>query len=473
MAKLGWLDPQETKSLPSYLSQRQWRSIVSQVNAVLLAWQEMAKSGLRKVIHALQLEDNELREQLYRINARKAWWSAVCVLDAKHGVTVSEEALRISTRLADDWLRKHPFPNLSKVRTMAMDGTVAAVSVSNKPHADYWVKVTTLERRKPVWIPLQGYDYFNDAPGQVRNFCQIAVSENGEVSFTLAKKFPTVRLRVEGESVGLDWGLRNTFTTSEGDRLGQGLYRWLCLRDEELNSLAAALQSQGVRLRHSKRYVRLNRRIREHVRNEVGRILNRLAGQDIKEMVVEELDFRMGGLSRRLNRIMSRAGRAAVRAKLESLVETSGIVVTKVNSAHTSRCCSGCRYVDQKNRVSQERFLCRFCGKKVLADINAARNILGRSRDLGGMRDLSKEQVLAEMDRSFRDRWRIEPISLRERPRRGRSTATPSEQRRQSRRRSDRSMTSNTAEAVVVRPTTSGSGYSAGGAPKSPVFQLK
>ncbi|MFJ9363222.1 RNA-guided endonuclease InsQ/TnpB family protein [Nocardia sp. NPDC101769] len=413
--ELGWLQSGEKKSLPSYLSQRQWNSVTSQVNAVLAAWQTAAKVGLRAVIRALRFEDEELRRQLYRINARKAWWAVDCVLDARHGVMVSEEALRMSTVLANEWLRKHPFPNLSEVRTMAMDGTVARVSVSDKPHADYWVKVSTLEKRNPVSIPLRGYDYFNDAPGEVRNFCQISVSTTGDVCFTLVKKSQPTQLRIEGESVGLDWGLRNIFATSGGKLLGQTPYRWLCERDTELNDLAVSLQRQGIRLRDSKRYARLNRRIREYVRNEVGRILNRLAGEDIREMVVEELDFRMGGLSRRLNRIMSRAGRATVGAKLASLVETRGITVTKVNSAHTSRCCSGCGYVDKKNRISQERFSCRFCGKKLHADINAARNILGRSQGQGGLCDFSKEQVLAEMDWSFRARWRIEPTLLRER----------------------------------------------------------
>ncbi|MGW4353451.1 zinc ribbon domain-containing protein [Nocardia sp. NPDC004582] len=102
-------------------------------------------------------------------------------------------------------------------------------------------------------------------------------------------------------------------------------------------------------------------------------------------------------------------------AKFTSLTATRGITVTTVNSTHTSRGCSGCGYVDKKNRISQKRFSCRFCGKKLLADINAARNVLGRSQTHGGLRDCTKEQVLAEMDRSFRARWRIEPTLLRER----------------------------------------------------------
>ncbi|WP_040803070.1 zinc ribbon domain-containing protein [Nocardia concava] len=424
VTQLGWLSPEEAKALPPYLSQRHWRSVVNQVNGALASWRGKAKTGLREVIRSLHLQDEVVREELYRINTYQAWWAVDNVLDIKRGLVVSDQAIRESARIADEWLRKNPFPNLSEVRTMAMDGPIAGVSVSNNSGADYWVKVSTLDKGRPVSVPLQGYDYFNKAAGRVRNFCQVTVSPAGQVTFALVKESVSVRPRRTGETVGLDWGLKNIFTSSSGELLGRRLYGWLCLRDRELSDLVATLQRQKIRPRDSKRFVRLNRRIREYVRNEVGRVLNRLADRDIRELVVEELDFRIGGLSTRLNRILRRAGRAVVRAKLDSLVETHGIIVTEVNSAYTSRRCSGCGYVDKRNRTSQERFACRFCGRKLLADTNAARNILGRSEDENGLRGLGKERVLAEMDRMFRASWRFDPTLLRERPTRGRSTAT-------------------------------------------------
>ncbi|WP_433592632.1 zinc ribbon domain-containing protein [Nocardia sp. CA-145437] len=219
---------------------------------------------------------------------------------------------------------------------------IATVSVSRNPRADYWVKVSTLRKGKPVSVPLQGYDHFRHAPGRVRNFCEVSVSVAGEVFFALVKESVPSQRRDEGVSVGLDWGLKSVFTTSDGELLGRRLYGWLCLRDRELSDLVAALQRQGIRPRDSQ------------------------------------------------------------------------------------RCCSGCGYVDKKNRTSQKRFVCRFCGKALQADINAARNVLGRSEAENGLRDLAKGRVLAELDRSFRARWRIEPTLLRERSTRGRSTATSS-----------------------------------------------
>ncbi|WP_459961168.1 zinc ribbon domain-containing protein [Nocardia sp. IFM 10818] len=423
VTKLGWIGGEEAKALPGYLSQRQWKSVVNQVNAALESWLAGAQRGIGDMIRELDLTDEELRMQLYRINAYRAWWTTNPILDAKGAVTVSDRAIALAAELIQAWLRRHPFPNLSRVRTMLMDGPIAQVGQAAGAHGDYWVRVSTLVTGQPVYIPLHGYGYFDEAAGQVRNFCQVTVS-GGEVSFGLVKKSADAAPRSGGEIVGADWGLTNVFTTSDGRILGQRLYSWLIERDRELTELAAALQRAGIAPSSCKRFRNLNRRIRAYVRNEVNRILNRLAACDIRELVVEALDFRMGGLSKRLNRIVTRAGRAAVKAKLADLEQSHGIAVTAVNPAYTSQECCGCGYVDERNRTSQKRFVCRFCGKKLLADINAARSGRGRSRVEDGYRYLRKERTLAEVDSRFCARWGVRAADLRERQLRGCSTAS-------------------------------------------------
>src|SRR5699024_3767665 len=137
--------------------------------------------------------------------------------------------------------------------------------------------------------------------------------------------------------LGLDWGLVSLLTTSEGDALGQRIYPWLQERDTELTELNRALQRSGVKPSRSRRYRRLQSRIRSYVRNEVGRILNRLIQRGYRHLVVENLDFRGGGLSRRMNRLIGRAGRGAVKDKLASLVDSGQATVHEVNPAYTSQ----------------------------------------------------------------------------------------------------------------------------------------
>ena len=146
-------------------------------------------------------------------------------------------------------------------------------------------------------------------------------------------------------------------------------------------------------------------RIRDYTRNEVNRILNLLSRQEIREIVVEELDFRNGGLSKKMNRIISRAGRNAVKAKLKDLENNKGITVTKVNPAYTSQECPSCGYVNPRNRPTQEHFRCTCCGYRSQADINASHNILARRSREDGWRRIGRRQILAMLLREHDERF--------------------------------------------------------------------
>src|SRR5699024_942688 len=138
-----------------------------------------------------------------------------------------------------------------------------------------------------------------------------------------------------------------------------------------------------------------------------GRILNRLAQDDLKELVVEKLDFRHGGLSRRLNRIVTRAGRAAAEAKLQSLQQLHGITITRRNPAYSSQTCIGCGFTHRLNRYGTQ-FRCRFCHNRLHADVNAARNLVARRSDdeTGGLY-VGKQKIKVVLDQRFRENWNL------------------------------------------------------------------
>ena len=77
--------------------------------------------------------------------------------------------------------------------------------------------------------------------------------------------------------------------------------------------------------------------------------------------------------------MLSNFGKNIIEEKFESIKERYGIVITQINPAYTSQECSKCGYVEKKNRKSQAKFICGFCGKKQNADINSSKNILARS----------------------------------------------------------------------------------------------
>jgi len=129
--------------------------------------------------------------------------------------------------------------------------------------------------------------------------------------------------------------------------------------------------------------------------NEINRYINRLVElYRPARIVVERLDFRGQNLSRRMNRLLSRFGKRIVREKLKSLQELYGIEVIETNPAYSSQECSGCGYVDKKNRKSTQEFECQACGKRVNAQVNSAQNLLRRRSVEGITIRTPKKQVL-------------------------------------------------------------------------------
>jgi putative transposase len=215
-------------------------------------------------------------------------------------------------------------------------------------------------------------------------------------------------VRELGRDLALDWGLSSAlFATDDGRLLGRGILARLVELDRILTPHTTDLQRRGVRLRTDPYFQQLNRRIGDFMTNEVNRLLNRLATEQIRSFNVEALDFRHGGLSKPMNRIITRAGRAAVQAKLDRLLQTHGITTVKVPAPYSSQQCSGCDYTHKTNRRSQARFRCRFCGKKLHADVNSARS-LAKRRSLGieeGSGPRARKNILLVLDTQHRKRW--------------------------------------------------------------------
>ena len=421
----------DPKHIPSKLSERYKRSVLNQTVGGLSSWQTQIQDEFRKIVTRSSLPPEQKRD-LYRINASKAWFYKTLTLEE---IGVDEEGIEYKTgifyqvsplllkqaRRIFKHVRKHkqPLPKLDKTRTMLLDGPVAQFEESRTNSFSHWVRISTLTKNKPVWIPLQSYEYADQAGGVWAALTQVTVSPDGSIVIKQVKKrdhVPLLDKIVDDQDpriLGLDYGLHTLFASTMGDLVGRSLYPWLLKVDEQLTTLAKSLQQQGIRLSSNKRYKRFQQRIREHVKNETNRCLNRLVElHDPSEIVVERLDFRYGGLSKRLNRIVSRIGRSVVKTKLKSLEQTRGIRVTLVPAAYSSQECYGCGFVSKTNRKHQ-LFECGFCGRKCHADYNAAHVIRSRRSWSSVSQWLGRTLVLDLLDLWFEQQWGISPKIVR------------------------------------------------------------
>ncbi|MHB8312126.1 MAG: zinc ribbon domain-containing protein [Candidatus Dormibacteria bacterium] len=413
----------EPGDFETVLSERYKRSVQNQVVTGLDSWLALAKTVISQLIAHSTLPD-ETKADLWWLNKSNAHYrrSEEATVPVwrylKDGSRVATKARRPAPAETLDLLRamtkhvrKHrvSVPRLWRSRTMTLDGTVAQVERAGGGAHDLWVRVSTLEAGKPVWLPLGANRFFNEAPGELANFAQVTVARDRQVKVTVVKRSEQAKTRTEGPDIALDWGMRSMFATDSGDQLGRRLYPWLRQIDPHLTKLTAELQRQGVKPNTSRRYRRFNQRIRDHVRNETGRVVNRLISlYGPRSLTVEQLDFRDGGMSKQMNRLLTRAGRAAVNEKLAAIQETLGIAVHEVNPAWTSRECSGCGYADERNRKGRH-FRCRFCHKCLDADTNGSR-VVSRRRSAGAA-DLGvgRRTVLQHLDARFEARWGMRP----------------------------------------------------------------
>ena len=432
------------------LSSRQMKSAQNMVYEAVASWRSNLENRVREFITYSELP--ELRKAvLYRLNARKAWWNREVSLpweldpvtgemtyisedDAEDNpnavwLDVDAEDLALARQMARRAQRDWKFPDLRGVNTLKLDSIVAKVTEASTATCGdtvgWWVQIATLTAGKPARIPLLRNTYFDqkrndaiDAGGKVCGAVQLHLVRNHHlqptgVEVSLLLETPTAAPRTTGQSVGVDFGVSSAlFALSTGELLGTAMLARLRELDAILTPYAADLQRRGVSLKTDARYRALQKRIADYVTNESGRLLNQIAARDgdaaVMELVTEKLDFRGGGLSRRMNRIITRTGRGVLKTRLKALTDKHGIAVIEVPSPWTSCECSGCGYTAKNNR-SGKKFRCRFCGLKLHADVNAARVILSRrsrpTPEHTGSR--SRKITFQLLDTRHRQRWKL------------------------------------------------------------------
>ena len=391
----------EENAIETPLSARYVQCCYDQAYEIYSSWSALLYDKIKTFLGNSSLDDELIQGQpflttCYRINKNKLWYRKTTlqwaydeennlVVPTKENkavveLEVSEEIMKFMRRLVKQARKTISLPNLSKVRTLKLDSRLASLEMSeNAHHVDYWLKLSTLDKGRPVYIPLKNNPYYKKLleTGEKVNFAQICLRDKKlTVSPILAhNKAP---LRTNKKELGLDFGLVTMFTTSTGERHGIKTFTKLKIWDELLLVRTKELQKEGKKLSSDPYYKALQNKIKSFFKNEIGRILNKLGNKGYAVFVVEKLDFRYSNLSKKMNRLLTRTYRKVIKDKFVRLEEKYGIRTIEVNAAYTSQECSNCGFVSKENRKSQSRFACKCCNYKINADVNAARNIVKR-----------------------------------------------------------------------------------------------
>ena len=391
----------EDNAIQTPLSARYVQCCYSQAFETYLSWTALLSDKIKEFLGSSSIDDTLIQGQpllitCYRVNKNKLWYNKPRLKwaydeynnlvipskknPAKVELEVPEEIMKFMRRLVKQARKSISLPDLSKVRTLKLDNRLGSLEVSvNAHHVDFWLKLSTLDKGKSVCIPLKNNPYYRELlkTGKQVNFVQVCLRDD-KLTVSPILAHDKVSLRTNEEELGLDFGMITMFTTSNGERHGIKTFTKLKIWDELLLTRTKELQKEGKKLANDSYYKSLQSKIKSFFKNEINRILNKLANKGYAVFVVEKLNFRFTNLSKKMNRLLRRTYRKVIKDKFARLEEKFGITTVEVNAAYTSQECSKCGFVSKENRKSQSKFTCNCCNHSLNADVNAARNIIKR-----------------------------------------------------------------------------------------------
>lgn len=218
--------------------------------------------------------------------------------------------------------------------------------------------------------------YQRERQGRIKGQADL-VHREGKFFLLCTIEMPSGAPIVPAGVLGVDLGIVNLATTSDGETFGGGAVE--AIRRKH-NLQRKRLQKQGTRGAKKKlrRVAAKESAFRRHQNHCIAKSIVEASQRTSRAIAVEELT----GIRQR---VTARGGDARNRlsgwsfsqlyAFLAYKAELAGVPVVKVDPRNTSRPCHACGHCERANRKNQAEFQCKACGHVSPADRNAAENI--------------------------------------------------------------------------------------------------
>jgi len=257
--------------------------------------------------------------------------------------------------------------NIKKV-SIPLDQRMVNVQTGN--YYDYFMEITlpieNIEKKrqkyKHIKVPLKSYTYCNKYISWKRSMTvKLTKNQYGMFACFSYEKEDAPK-KESGKTVAIDLGYNKLITTDTGEIYGS-----------KLKPIYLKLANK---IRGSKNYTQYL----QYKKTEINRVINQFVKeQNLFTLCCEDLkELRKSSkLSHKELNKQQYFTYAQVLTKLDSLSQTEGFLLIKVNPAYTSQACSKCGEIHKESRLGED-FKCVSCNMELDADINAARNILQR-----------------------------------------------------------------------------------------------
>jgi putative transposase len=189
------------------------------------------------------------------------------------------------------------------------------------------------------------------------------------------------------EFLGVDLGIVNIATTSDGEFVNQGtgpIHMHVNTARARYAQMRRKLQKKGTK--SAKRLLRKRsgreQRFARDVNHCISKAIVSTAKGTGRGIALENLTHirTRTTVRKSAKRVLHSWAFFQLRAFIAYKAAAAGVRVVLVDPRNTSRTCHQCGHIDKASRKSQARFLCTSCGYACHADVNAAVNISVRGR---------------------------------------------------------------------------------------------
>lgn len=282
----------------------------------------------------------------------------------------SQLAIRAISKVAEVYKRDRSIkPTFRREGVITFDERVMSFKGLNQ------VSLLTIHGR--VLVPFRIGGYQESRLDQIKGQADL-LYRNGMFSLAVTLDVPTPEPTHPAETLGIDLGIVNLATSSDGETFSGEVVEQTRQR---YNALRQRLQKRGTKSakRHLKKLSGKQARFQKNSNHVISKRIVQKAKQEHKGLAIEELRHIRTRTDARLHH--SQRNRhtnwsfAQLRFFLSYKAALAGVPLQTINPRNTSRTCSACGHCAKENRKSQAAFVCVNCGLSMNADINAAINI--------------------------------------------------------------------------------------------------
>jgi putative transposase len=291
------------------------------------------------------------------------------------------------------------------------NANVALLQPTQDTSFAYWLRVSTLEKGQPIFLPVQLAAYHERSLAGKQLDSSVALMRKADGWWLTLTYDEEVALQTEPDApvVGVDVGITHFLTTSTGKHYGsfQGKLAKRHQQDHAKRrrkaKLRACLKKKGVERLPSTQNPKLARTVRQEINRAVNELYREHAGSQIalERLNVATMRFK----ARRMNAYLYASNLAHIPKQMAWGAAKRGMRATLVKSAYSSQECPQCHFVARSNRPEQQTFCCGVCGWEAHADHNAAVNIAARLSDREIQSTKTRQELKTLLD-ARHQRWR-------------------------------------------------------------------